>query len=485
MKIRHALIIGLCMALTGCASTAANGNSEYHEQIDAAPAKSEQTVNENRYAEVTAATYTEEDTAVNNETMGDVAGDPVKDGGSADNGDIAGSSDGVSFDNVGAGSVSDAPSDGGVGDAGDADEADADGDAKDTDDIVTEVTFAPDEPTDTTTSTATAETTAVTTTAKSGDEDLDDADPSETDIYDLDPIADMTSVKVTAAQSDDLEKYDPDFFKKDLFIGDSISTGLSLYNFLPAKNVFAKMGLNPSSVLSKKIETTYGTIGISDMLQRTAPRRVYIMLGSNGIQWLSDAEMITSMGKLVNVIKEKAPDAEVIIVSTPPVTMGYSFQDQISSDEIMKRIEKYNQSLKGFCLANGYVYSDVWSKLIDSNGYFNADYAEKDGLHFKGPAYQIMLRQVQNDTTEVEEKTEKREARKGLVDTDPVDTESDTDETPTEDEQSEEQGAAADVARTAQSIIAIAQSAAGSASTDVTTNTSAEPAADSTGYWTT
>ena len=41
--------------------------------------------------------------------------------------------------------------------------------------------------------------------------------------------------------------FDKDYFSSSLFIGDSISTGLSLYGFLDQQNVFAQQGLAPST----------------------------------------------------------------------------------------------------------------------------------------------------------------------------------------------------------------------------------------------
>ena len=48
--------------------------------------------------------------------------------------------------------------------------------------------------------------------------------------------------------------FDKDYFSSSLFIGDSISTGLSLYGFLDQQNVFAQQGLAPSTALDADID---------------------------------------------------------------------------------------------------------------------------------------------------------------------------------------------------------------------------------------
>ena len=54
-------------------------------------------------------------------------------------------------------------------------------------------------------------------------------------------------------------------------------------------------------------------------------------------------------------------------------------------------VNGYNKLLKGMCEEAGVVYLDLCSKLQDSSGYFSADYAEADGMHFLGSAYKHML----------------------------------------------------------------------------------------------
>ena len=206
----------------------------------------------------------------------------------------------------------------------------------------------------------------------------------------------MAQTPVTAAPSD----YDSEFFENDLFIGDSISTGYSLYGFLKDKNVFAKVGLNPSTVLTKTVSTCYGDIGISDMLAYTNPKRVYIMLGSNGIQWLSVGNMLQSTDILVTLIENCCPDTEVMIVSVPPVTPEYDAT--VEDVDVMAKINEYNTSLSAYCTAKSMLFIDAASVLKNSSGYFDYTYAESDGMHFKSSAYKTLLSKIQSDVTDFE-----------------------------------------------------------------------------------
>lgn len=213
----------------------------------------------------------------------------------------------------------------------------------------------------------------------------------------------MAQTPVSAASSD----YDSEFFENDLFIGDSISTGYSLYGFLKDKNVFAKVGLNPSTVLTKTVSTCYGDIGISDMLAYTNPKRVYIMLGSNGIQWLSVGSMLQSTDILVSLIEECCPDTEVMIVSVPPVTPEYD--STVEDVDVMAKINEYNTSLSAYCTAKNMLFIDAGSVLKNSSGYFDYAYAESDGMHFKSSAYKTLLSKIQSDVTDFEAENSAKE----------------------------------------------------------------------------
>ena len=197
-------------------------------------------------------------------------------------------------------------------------------------------------------------------------------------------------------------EYNKEFFESDLFIGDSISTGYSLYGFMAEKNVFAKIGLNPSSVLTKSVPTVYGEITAADMISYTLPKRVYIMLGSNGIQWLSGESMLKSMKSLTEMITLTSPETEIVIVGVPPVTAAYD--STVEGMDVMAAVNSYNSGLSQFASENSYIFVDPGVILKDSTGYFAGQYAEKDGMHFKSATYKILLSYIEREVTAAEER---------------------------------------------------------------------------------
>lgn len=122
------------------------------------------------------------------------------------------------------------------------------------------------------------------------------------------------------------------------------------------------------------------------------PKRIYIMLGSNGLAYMGNTYMIQQMKLLVEALREATPDSYIYVISIPPVTKTHDSEGQ----ETMAMVNGYNKLLKDFADEEGVVYLDLCSQLQDSTGYFSDKYAEVDGLHFLGSAYKKMLSFIQS-----------------------------------------------------------------------------------------
>ncbi|MBR1831769.1 MAG: hypothetical protein IJ784_04965 [Ruminiclostridium sp.] len=190
-----------------------------------------------------------------------------------------------------------------------------------------------------------------------------------------------TTAETTAAASSG--SYDPSFFANDYFIGDSIYTGLTGYGYFPDSQVFAKVGLNPQSARTSELK---GMTAVSKA-QGLQPARIYIMLGSNGLAYMGNANMANNMKLLVEDLKAVCPDSTVCVVSIPPVTKAHNDAGQ----ETMDMVNDYNSRLKTMSSEAGVTYLDLCSQLLNEDGYFSKTYAEADGLHFLGAAYKRML----------------------------------------------------------------------------------------------
>lgn len=187
--------------------------------------------------------------------------------------------------------------------------------------------------------------------------------------------------------------YHKEVFSNDLFIGDSITTGLYLYNILSPKNVAAAVGYTPYKAYTTEIELGNGTTGTAlDYAVSMQPKRIFLMLGSNGIT--AAASMEDSYRTLIEKLEDKCPDSEIYCISVTPVTNDSTSAAAAGITNDM--ITGFNKFVKALAKEKGLTYIDLYSLLSDNNGYFLHEYAENDGLHFKGATYRVMLAYIES-----------------------------------------------------------------------------------------
>lgn len=185
------------------------------------------------------------------------------------------------------------------------------------------------------------------------------------------------------------ESLDFTYFDNCVFVGDSITEGLSGYQFLQPENVLAGKGMNIDKIETAAVTTTAGEVTILDALKTANFQTVYIMLGSNGIAWLSNEKMIEEYSGFIDQIEAELPDAEIYILSIPPVSVEKETTTEGSIQN--SAIDSYNSALLNMANTKEVHFVDINTALKGNDGKLPSDRAGKDGMHFKKDTYQIML----------------------------------------------------------------------------------------------
>lgn len=187
--------------------------------------------------------------------------------------------------------------------------------------------------------------------------------------------------------------YTKEFFEKDLFIGDSIFTGLSGYGFLSADNVAAKIGYTPSGAMNKSFDAK--GVNAVDYAKQRQPKRIFVMLGSNTMAAGNNYDaMVSQYAQLVKQLRANCPKSLICVISIPPVTADSSAAK--TGNITNGNIRIVNAKLKSMAAENGVDYYDLNAVFSDENGNFISDLAEQDGLHFMGSTYKILLSSIQS-----------------------------------------------------------------------------------------
>lgn len=198
------------------------------------------------------------------------------------------------------------------------------------------------------------------------------------------PIVPSTGNPIALSESVGME-----YFDNCVFVGDSLTLGLSSYNIFSTDNVFASIGMNIDKIDTSTITTRFGDVTVLNALIKTNPQIIYIMLGSNGIFWMSNNSMIEKYSQFIDDIKEKLPNAKIYALSIPPVTAE---KETILENPVLNSsIDSYNSELLTLANTKNINFVDLNTALKNNDGKLDTDKAERDGYHFKRATYDIML----------------------------------------------------------------------------------------------
>lgn len=166
-----------------------------------------------------------------------------------------------------------------------------------------------------------------------------------------------------------------------VFMGDSITDGWKLAEYFPGKP-YINRGISGQTTPQMLIRFRPDVIALK-------PRAVLILAGTNDIAGNTGPmtlEMIennyASMADLA-----KANGIKVVFASVLPIH-DYG-KTKISERRAPEQILKLNEWLKSYCKANGLVFLDYFSKMVDEKGMLKAELAN-DGLHPNAEGYKVM-----------------------------------------------------------------------------------------------
>lgn len=162
-------------------------------------------------------------------------------------------------------------------------------------------------------------------------------------------------------------------FRKCVFLGDSITEGLSYHHVLKEEHVLAGAGKTAEFALEN-----------IDALVGRKPDRVFIQLGSTDILWPTDDPKTYSLkhyAQLIDSIQAKLPKAEITLLAVTPVTAV-----ALKKEPRYRNIREYNEGLQALAAKAQVGYVDPTPLVTE-----HPDLYDTDGIHFQAAFYPILL----------------------------------------------------------------------------------------------
>lgn len=196
---------------------------------------------------------------------------------------------------------------------------------------------------------------------------------------------------------------DSSYLDDAVFIGDSISVSLSLYKALPAKNVIATQNVSLYQVINDKevFATAKGKVSLKTALKGKDPKKIYVLLGANGMNGWSNKKQIGYYETLLDQLEDWYPDAIIYVESMTPVTASRNKTDKKINNT---KIEDYNERLLKLVEERGdhVYYLNIAETLKTKYGNLKAKYDGGDGLHFSPAAAKAVVQYALTHTVKVD-----------------------------------------------------------------------------------
>ena len=171
-----------------------------------------------------------------------------------------------------------------------------------------------------------------------------------------------------------------EYFKEDLFIGDSITEELKYYKFLYDNNVFSKIGLNTDTLRKLIPDEDFGI----------EPKNIYLMMGLNDSVFVKTEEKFKERYlAMLDALEAKFPDAKIYLQAIFPVSKALDEKEDARVNNT--KINSFNEVIKTIASERGLDYLD-FSYLLKEN----EDYFEPDGMHLKSKFHKVWLNEVKN-----------------------------------------------------------------------------------------
>ena len=182
-----------------------------------------------------------------------------------------------------------------------------------------------------------------------------------------------------------------------IFIGDSTTHGMAFYGVLeggkkttqvwtPKSGTLAMWNLLTENIVYPDDESE---MLIGDDIEIKRPQIVVLTLGVNGVSSLTEEQFKGYYGDLIDLIKEKSPDTEIITQSIYPVCDYYEIKS-IS----MEKINRANGWIVELASEKDVYYLNTITALVNEKGYLNNDFCNGDGIHISESGFKVILEYI-------------------------------------------------------------------------------------------
>ena len=219
----------------------------------------------------------------------------------------------------------------------------------------------------------------------------DEQDPESLEPRNIGPLVENTSLTslTVGAALPACGTVETSYFSDAVFLGDSITEGLSEYDIdLAGALICGYIGAAPNQIVNRTALThpDRGEEVPLDVLAEAQPAKLYILMGTNTlVNTGNDEAFLSYYDKMLEEIRNLLPNTMIYVQSILPVRPDVK---EKSAGLDNARLAQINQAISQMTVKYGAYYLDLWETFADEEGNLREDVAQPDGIHLTVPGYQ-------------------------------------------------------------------------------------------------
>jgi lysophospholipase L1-like esterase len=167
-----------------------------------------------------------------------------------------------------------------------------------------------------------------------------------------------------------------------ILIGDSISLWFP-NELLPSDRSWLNQGISG--------ETSAGLLNRLELLDKTQPEIIFVMIGINDlIRGVNNETILANQQLIISYLRQIHPQAKIVVQSILPHSgekVTWEGRDRLLAIP-NSRIQELNQKLKAIAQNEGVIYLDLYPLFADADGNLKRELST-DGLHLSPQGYLV------------------------------------------------------------------------------------------------
>ena len=187
-----------------------------------------------------------------------------------------------------------------------------------------------------------------------------------------------------------------EYFSESLFVGDSICSGLKIYNgLLKTENVAAR--INVSTWGLHKYTFQYKTNSADELdahsiVELYQPKDIYIWMGMNDLYVVSKEKYAKNMCDLAQEFLKLSNESRIHIVSISPMCSWHNWNVELDGNNV---VNEFNAYCEEYCSTKPYIdYINIHDALLNKYGALDDNNTGGEGIHLSASAYKIVLDEI-------------------------------------------------------------------------------------------